>query len=198
MDYKKKIYKRLAENNGIVTNAWCIKEGIPSIYLSRMTKSGKLNRTARGVYTSEEEVYDSYYLLQNASPVCIFSYVSSLDILGETDLIPNYMEVTVYSGYNASHLPENVIVHYIRKDLHRFGTMSAYTKQGNPVKIYDFERTICDFVSNRGQVDSELFSKTMFQYARKPDKDMHKLIEYADRMGVRDRVRDIFEVLLNE
>lgn len=197
MDYKNRIYERLKQNNGIVTSSWCVKEGIPSIYLSRMTKSGELNRTARGVYTSEGEVYDSYYLLQNASPICIFSYVSSLDILGETDLIPNYMEVTVYSGYNASHLPENVIVHYIRKGLHEFGTITGYTKQGNPVKIYDFERTICDFVSNRGQVDPELFSKTMFQYARKPDKDMHKLMAYADRMGVGDRVRDIFEVLLN-
>jgi len=198
MNYKERIYKQLDKNHGIITSSWCLEEGIPSIYLSRMTKRGELNRAARGVYTSEGEIYDSYYLLQNASPVCIFSYVSALDILGETDLISGYMEVTVYSGYNASHLPENVIVHYIRKKLHELGSVKAQTKQGNLVRTYDFERTICDLVSNRDQVDPELFSKTMFRYARKPGRDMHKLMGYANSMGVKDRVRDIFEVLLNE
>jgi predicted transcriptional regulator of viral defense system len=197
MDYKRRIYRQLNENNRIITSSWCVKEGIPTIYLSRMTKSGELNRVARGVYSLEDEVYDSYFLLQNTSPVCVFSYVSALDILEETDLIPGYMEVTVYSGYNASHLPENVIVHYVRKDLHELGVMTAQTKYVNPVRTYNFERIICDFVSNREQVDPELFSKTMFRYARKENRSMHKLIKYAERMGIKRRLQEIFEVLLN-
>ena len=197
MDYKEKIYKQLNENNGIITSSWCVKEGIPTVYLSRMTKGGELNRVARGVYTSEGEIYDSYFLLQNASPVCVFSFVSALDILEETDMIPGYMEVTVYSGYNASHLPENVIVHYVRKDLHNLGVMTTHTKHGNLVRIYNFERTICDLVSNRQQVDPELFSRTMFRYARKEDRDMHKLMRYGDRMGIKRQLQEIFEVLLN-
>ena len=93
---------------------------------------------------------------------------------------------------------KNVIVHYIQKKLHELGSTKVQTKQGNLVRIYDFERTVCDLVLNRDQVDPELFSKTMFRYARKPGRDMHKLMGYANRMGVKDRVRDIFEVLLNE
>ncbi|MDY6846399.1 MAG: type IV toxin-antitoxin system AbiEi family antitoxin domain-containing protein [Chloroflexota bacterium] len=197
MAYKNQIYERLNENNGIVTSSWCVKEGIPRVYLSRMTKSGELHRVARGVYASEVDIYDSYFLLQNANPVCIFSYVSALDILEETDLIPDFMEVTVYSGYNASRLPGNIIVHYIQKALHEFGVRKEQTKFGNTVRTYDFERTICDLISNRAQVDPELFSKTMFRYARKEDKDIHKLINYAERMGIKRQVRDIFEVLLN-
>lgn len=197
MAYKNQIYERLNENNGIVTSSWCVKEGIPRVYLSRMTKKGELNRVARGVYASEGEIYDSYFLLQNASPVCIFSYVSALDILEETDLIPDYMEVTVYSGYNASRLSEDIIVHYIQKDLHELGVTEKQTKYGNQVRTYDFERTICDLISNREQVDPELFSKTMFRYARKEGRDMHKLMKYAYRMGIKSQVRDIFEVLLN-
>jgi len=197
MEYKERIYKQLDENNGIITSSWCLKEGIPSIYLSRMTKQGELNRIVRGVYSSEGEIYDSNFLLQNLNPVCIFSYVSSLDILEETDYIPDYVEVTVYSGYNASHLPDNVIVHYIRKNLHGLGVTTTQTKQGNLVRTYDFERTVCDFVVNRDQIDPELFSKTMFRYARKPDRDMHKLMKYANLMGVKNRVRNIFEILLN-
>ena len=197
MDYKKQIYERLNNNNGIITSSWCINEGIPRVYLSRMTKSGELKRVARGVYVSEEVIDDPYFLLQNASPVCIFSYVSALHILDETDLIPYYMEVTVYSGYNASHLPEYVTVHYIRKDLHELGVITAKTKYENPVRIYNFERIVCDLVSHREQVDPELFSKTLFRYARKVDKDMQKLMSYADRMGIKRQMREIFEVLLN-
>lgn len=197
MNYKKQIYEHLKNNNGIITSSWCDKEGIPRVYLSRLTKSGELTRVAKGVYAIEGVVYDPYYLLQNASPVCIFSYVSALHILEETDLIPSFMEVTVYSGYNASHLPENVVVHYIQKDLHELGKISKKTNFANTVRIYDFERIICDLVSNREQVDPELFSKTMFRYARKEDKDMHKLMRYADRMGIKRQLREIFEVLLN-
>jgi predicted transcriptional regulator of viral defense system len=197
MNYKMRIYEQLKENNGIVTSAWCTKEGIPSVYLTRMTKAGELNRIDRGIYTVENGVYDPYFLLQSVSQVCIFSYVSALDILEETDLIPGYMEVTVYSGYNASHLSADVIVHYIRKDLHKFGVIKKQTKFGNPVRIYDFERTICDLIANREKVDPELFSKTMFRYVRNKDRDMHKLIKYAGHMGIKQQVRDIFEVLLN-
>lgn len=197
MGYKKQIYERLKNNNGMITSSWCVNEGIPRVYLSRMTKSGELTRVARGVYVLEGVIYDPYFLMQNASPVCIFSYVSALDILEETDLVPGYMEVTVYSGYNASHFPKNVIVHYIRKDLHELGIIRKQTKYGNLVRTYDFERVICDLVSNREQVDPELFSKTLFRYARKVDKDMHNLMRYADRMSIERQMREIFEVLLN-
>jgi hypothetical protein len=129
--------------------------------------------------------------------VCIFSYVSALDILGETDLIPGYMEVTVYSGYNASHLPEDVILHYLRKDLYELGIVARVTKYGNQVRQYDFEKTICDLVANRYQVDPDLFSKSMFRYVQNKDRDMHKLMSYGKLMGIDHKLRDIFEVLLN-
>ncbi|HEY9122385.1 MAG TPA: type IV toxin-antitoxin system AbiEi family antitoxin domain-containing protein [Brevefilum sp.] len=198
MNYKNQIYDRLNENNAIVTSSWCVEEGIPRVYLSRMKKAGELNRVARGVYTSESDVNDSYFLMQSVCPICIFSYVSALVILEETDLIPDFMEVTVYSGYNASRLPENVIVHYIRKDLHELGVTTRKTRYENPIRTYDFERTVCDLVSNREQVDPELFAKTMFRYARYDGRNMQKLMRYADLMGIFQRVRNIFEVLLNE
>lgn len=197
MDYKNQIYERLNKNNGIVTSSWCVKEGIPRVYLSRMSNKGELKRVARGVYASKGDVHDSYFLMQSVCSICIFSFVSALDILEETDIIPDFMEVTVYSGYNASRLPENVIVHYIRKDLHELGVITKRTRYGNLVRTYNFERTICDLVSSREHVDPELFSKTMFRYARYDERNMKKLIAYADRMGIMHRVRDIFEVLLN-
>jgi len=197
MDYKNQIYERLNKNNGIVTSSWCVKEGIPRVYLSRMSNKGELKRVARGVYASKGDVHDSYFLMQSVCSICIFSFVSALDILEETDIIPDFMEVTVYSGYNASRLPENVIVHYIRKDLHELGVITKRTRYGNLVRTYNFERTICDLVSSREHVDPELFSTTMFRYARYDERNMKKLIAYADRMGIMHRVRDIFEVLLN-
>lgn len=197
MSIKTQIHEHLKNNNGIITSSWCDKEGIPRVYLSRMSKTGELTRVARGIYSSEKAIIDPYYLLQNASPVCVFSYVSALHILEETDLIPSYVEVTVYSGYNASHLPDNVIIHYIRKDLHDLGVTTKKTKYGNVVRTYNFERTICDLVINRAQIDPELFSKTMFRYARKQDNDMRKLMQYAHQMGVKRQIREIFEILLN-
>ncbi len=195
MDYKTRILSQAKANNGIITSRWCVENQVPKIYLTRMTKTGKLKRIARGIYATEEADYDSYRLLQQTNPVCIFSYVSALDILEMTDIIPQHIEVTVYTGYNPSHLPKDVIVHYIREDLHHLGVIEHTTKFGNPVKTYNLERTICDLISNRDKVDSELFSKTIIVYARKKDRNMALLFAYAEKMNITRKVQQLFEVL---
>lgn len=46
---------------------------------------------------------------------------------------------------------------------------------GNKVQVYDFERTICDFIIHRDKIDSELFVKTLRfygNYAKKSGKTL--------------------------
>ncbi len=41
---------------------------------------------------------------------------------------------------------------------------------GNKVKVYDFERIVCDFVIHREKIDSELFAKKLKYYRKYPKK----------------------------
>lgn len=196
MNYREAIFSYAAENNGLVESSWCVKENIPTTYLSRMIEAGELYRIDRGIYSVNKSGYDQYYFFQQRNKVAVFSFVSALYLQGETDIIPDSLEVTVYTGYNAGHFPESTIVHYVPKEILRLGKITVQTPMGNEVSCYDYERTVCDVISNRSKVDGEFFSKTVQSYARGNKKDLARLFTYAKQMNCLQRVQEIMEVLL--
>ena len=193
---KQRIIQAAKENNSVITASWCRESGIPSIYLSRLVDEKVLYRSSRGIYTLNEHDADPWFILQTRNPICIFSFVSSLYLLDATDIIPNNLEVTVYAGYNASHFPKDTIVHYVNKNILQLGVMTIKTRYGNEVRCYDMERTICDFISNRTKIDSELYSTTLQKYSSSPQQNIRRLMQYAAEMGIRQRVQKTMEVLV--
>lgn len=194
MEYQDRIIKYLKENQGIVTTAWCESQSIPRVYLSKMEKEGLITRIARGIYINESGDYDEYYFFQIANSKCIYSYVSALYLQEKTDIIPQNIEVTVYKVYNAHRIPDDVVVHYVSKDVYELGKIEVNTMFGNKVYAYNIERTVCDIIKNRKKVESELFSKTIQGYIKSKDKDMNTLFKYAEKMGITDKVQEIMEV----
>lgn len=194
MEYKERIIEYLKENQGIVTTAWCESQSIPRVYLSKMKKEGLITRIARGIYINESGDYDEYYFFQIANSKCIYSYVSALYLQEKTDIIPQNIEVTVYKGYNTHRIPDDVVVHYVSKDIYELGKVEVNTMFGNKVYAYNIERTVCDIIKNRKKVDSELFSKTIQGYIKSKDKYMNTLFKYAEKMGITDKVQEIMEV----
>lgn len=194
MEYKERIIEYLKENQGIVTALWCKNQGIPHTYLTRMEKEGLITRIARGIYINESGDYDEYYFFQIANSKCIYSYVSALYLQEKTDIIPQNIEVTVYKGYNTHRIPDDVVVHYVSKDIYELGKVEVNTMFGNSVYAYNLERTVCDLIKNRKKVESELFSKTIQGYIKSKDKDMNILFKYAEKMGITDKVQEIMEV----
>lgn len=190
------ILRQARANGGVVTSSWGRKKGIPSVYLSRLVASGQLYRAARGIYVIDPNmVLDPWYVLQRHNPTCVYSYSSALYLLGETDLIPSPPEVTVYSGYNARHILDEAIIHYVRREIHKLGVIKTETSLGFTVYCYDFERTVCDLIANQNKVDAEMFTSTMQRYAKHPVRDIRKLIRYAGIMGIKERARFIMELL---
>ena len=195
MNYKEVIKERLQKSNGIVLSEDILSVNIPSVYLSRMVKTGEIQRVERGVYINKNGNYDEYYFFQKRYKSAIFSYLSALYLHQLTDVVPNSIEVTLYRGYNPHRMSVDVIKHYVTRDIHTLGVMDCETMYGNVVKVYDLERVICDIVKNRKSIDSELFSKTLNNYVRSPKKDFAKLYAYARQLKVFDKMKEILEVI---
>ena len=66
---------------------------------------------------------------------------------------------------------------------------------GNSIRVYDLERTLCDILRGSGS-DIQTVSATMKKYAASKEKDIHKLMQYADRLRVKPKVLRYMEVLL--
>ncbi len=83
----------------------------------------------------------------------------------------------MYRGYNSHRISGNVRIHYVIKPIYEPGITECETVFGNTVKVYDLERTVCDFIKNRNEIETELFSKTVNRYVRDKNKDLNKLYE---------------------
>ena len=112
-----------------------------------------------------------------------------------TDRIPFTKEVTVYKGYNSSHIKDDTIIHHVDKSIYEMGVTECSTVFGNIVKVYDKERTICDLIANRKNIDVEIFSKALKHYAADSERDYRKLRKYAKRMNISEKVDSILEIL---
>lgn len=194
MDYVERIKVMARQYGGIITSKEINSSNIPTVYLTRMVENGDLIRVDRGLYMDPSGDYDEYYFFSTRFQVAVFSYVSALYLHGLTDIIPNEMEITVYRGYNPHRMNEDVRIHYVTKEIYSLGITESTTMFGNKVKAYDLERTICDFIKKRNEIETELFSKTINNYVRCKNKDMNRLYEYSKQMKIYRKVKELMEV----
>lgn len=195
MNYYKRVTAIANENNGIVTNKMLKDRAIPSIYLTRMVRDGKLQRVDRGIYSTQEVMLDEYYLIYQKNKRAIFSFSSALYIHGLTDRIPYQMEITLPSAYNSSHIREDVIIHKVVKKYYSLGRTIKKTMFGNEVACYDMERTLCDLVRFRDKTDVEIFKKALIGYKKHPERDYLKLRQYAKTMRISKQINDLLDVI---
>ncbi|MBI9096754.1 MAG: type IV toxin-antitoxin system AbiEi family antitoxin domain-containing protein [Sphaerochaeta sp.] len=195
MNYKKQIEQYLEKSGGIITASYCRSKKIPTVYLSRLVREGSLLRVSEGFYISEEGMYDDYYFFQYRFKKVVFSYETALHLLGVTDKIPQGMDVTVHYSYKFNEVPIGVNIHYVNKGIQDLGVVEARTMFNNPVRIYSYERTLCDFIAHKDKMDIEVYIKLIRSYSKYAKRDLHALYEIATRMGIDKEVKALMEVV---
>ncbi len=195
MNYEDKIMKLF--NNGYLKTSIVVNNNIPRVYLTKLVKSGKIERVSRGLYTNKEEINDELLILQNKSKYAIYSNMTALYFLGYSNRLPIYYDITVPNGYKGS-LQKNskVNLYYTKKEYSNIGIITIKDNYNNDIRIYNLERTICDIIKNKNKLDRELFNKAIRDYYYSKDKDTLKLYDYAKKMHIYNKVRNTFEVLL--
>lgn len=183
--------------NGVLRTSEVISKGISKTTLAKFVEKYNYERISHGIYCSPDVWKDGLYLLQLRCPKTIFSHDTALFLLDMTDQEPLQYTVTVKSGYNATHLREDgVKVFSIKKDFFELGISKAKTPFGNEVFIYNSERTVCDMIRSRSQIEIQIFQDAMKQYIRRKDKNLHLLMEYAKKLRVNHMLSKYLEVLL--
>ena len=194
MTNEEKILK-IVKEKGYITGDIVTEMGIDTWYLTSLVKKRKIQRISRGVYINSGGIYDEYFVFQYLHTKAIYSYSTALFLHELTDKIPFKLEVTVYQGYNTHRFPDNVIVHYVKKEIYELGTSKNISPYGNPIRIYDKERTLCDLVVSKKVVESEVFKKAFQEYFRQSYKNVNKLMKYAKEMNIETEMFTLIEVL---
>lgn len=197
MNYKYRLKKLIDSSDGLLLTKDVEKAGIPRQYLTIFTKENKLERVAQGVYLTPDTFDDEMYRIQAKNQRVVFSHETSLYLHDLTDRDPIKWTVTVPYGYNATHLKvEGITVYTIKKSLHQMGITEMKTIYGRLIKAYDKERTICDIVRNRNNIDVSILNSSIKKYLNLKEKNIPLLLRYAKELNVEIILRNYLEILL--
>jgi len=192
-----KLQTILQQNGGAVTTAQANAVGVSNERLRLLVKSGYLERAAHGVYISPDDFLDKMYVAQQQRPKIIYSHETALFIHGLTDRDPISYTVTVPTGYNTKKLrADGFIVFTIERELYEMGAVQMKTIFGHIVTSYGLERTICDCIRSRNQMDIAVVTDAMKRYARRSDKNLNVLMQMAEAFRITKPLRSYMEVLL--
>ncbi len=64
------------------------------------------------------------------------------------------------------------------------------------IKIYDIEKTICDCLRYRNEIDMDVVKKSLNEYVKRRDKNINKLLRYANITNIYNLLNKYLEVLL--
>lgn len=197
MDYKLLLEQLIEKNKGMVLTKEVSEAGIPRVYIEQFVKRGILEKIERGIYLAKESLDDEMYRLQSKYPGMIFSHVTALFLHDLTDRDPLQYMVTVPTGYNYPGLKDRGIKMFsIKKELYDLGVCSAKTIFDREIKTYNSERTICDILRSRKQIDAAILSDALKRYVKRKDKNLPQLMRYSEYFNVTKFLRSYLEVLL--
>ena len=188
----------LARNRGMITTAQANEGGVSNERLRLLVKAGELERVSFGVYSLPDEFVDKMYAAQLRRPKIIYSHETALFLHDLTDRDPaDHYSATVPTGYNATKLREDgFTVFTIRRDLYKTGITKMPTMFGHTVAVYDVERTICDCLRSRNQIDIAVVTDAIKRYAKRKDRNLNTLMRMGELFHVTKPLRSYMEVLL--
>ncbi len=187
----------LESQDGMLRTAQAITAGISKPTFYQFVRVRGLEQVAHGIYLSKNAWVDSMYLLHLRCPQAIFSHETALFVHDLSNREPLEYSITVKTGYNPTRLKDDGIkVFTIKTELHEVGLSIARTSFGHNVPVYDKERTICDVLRSRSQIEIQTFQDALKAYVQRKDKDLRTLMHYAKLFRVEKILRQYLGVLL--
>lgn len=198
IDTFEKIINFIKVNKGIISTADLVKHGIDKKYLSLMTQRGLIERVSRGVYVLPNVIKDEYYSINVRCRKGIFSHDTALFLHDLSDRTPLTFSITLPRGYHPSSLKEDLSLEffYVKSELHGLGKIIVLSPHSKEITTYDMERTICDIVRSKSRMEIQIFTDALKMYSRRRDKDLNKLMRYAQKFKIDKKIREYMEVLI--
>ena len=137
------------------------------------------------------------YLSFRPKSYCYFSGETALYLHGLIDREYTEVCITVPNGYNATRLKSaNVRGEICDKRNSRYGSLQRAFHQWKYRKTYDQERCICELIKDRKKYEVQNFQTAVKEYMAGKGKNLSRLVEYAEKLKIRDEVMKYVEVLV--
>ena len=184
------------KNNGVLTSKDLRLMGYNYYSINKLLDEQVIERISRGKYMLHESDEDEYFLVQQIIPTGILCLLSAATIYNYTTFIPHDYHLAIKSNYSPS-LPEYppVKLYYWRKNQYSLG-VTTRSVNGSTVRIYDKEKTVCDFLKFRNKLDPAIVKEVVKAYIQDNERDLVRLKAYSKALRIETVLRNYFEILL--
>jgi predicted transcriptional regulator of viral defense system len=192
-----RIRKVLEDQHGTLLTSDLANCNIPRTYLSILERNGEIEQVSRGVYKVPASIEDEMFSFQARYKSSIYSHETALYLHDLTDRTPLSYSITVPVGYHSISLKESGYkIFYLNRKLFDLGVISMKSPHGNEIKTTNLERTICDVLRSRNQIDVQFVNEALKKYVIHKDRNIDLLYSYARQFRIQKIVREYIEVLL--
>lgn len=189
----------LPENQKIFSMQELKSRGFSQYKVSKLVSEGRLIKLNKSYYENTEyrgEESDFYYA-EVYAPKGVICLLSAAVYHHLTTFIPDAVDVAIPRKAKMSTIPgwPHMNVHYYTDDRHGLGVTTV--KEGkNEFRIYDVEKTVVDIVFYREKVGIEETKEILVTYLQRKDRNLNRLLKYAELMKCDKTMRQYLEVLI--
>jgi len=203
MKLKNKIKEKIKEvfyvNHGYIRTKDISCAGINRRHLRDLINEGVIEKIKQGLYRWKDAKFDVQEELINVSKIIqhgVICLVSALAYYELTTYTPGEYTIAVRRNYNIKLPDYPPIKLYYFSDKYYIDGVEKIDINGNIIKIYNIEKTICDCLRYGSKISKDIIVESIKEYVKRKDKNISKLMNYAAKAKVKDVVQKYIEVLI--
>jgi predicted transcriptional regulator of viral defense system len=186
-----------AAHNGIMRTSELHNEHLFYKDIQTLIDHGLIEKVRYGYYQwVDKDNPSEAVIVTRLFPDAIMCMDTALFYYGYSDRAPLawHLAVSKDSGKSRFNIGYPFIKpYYVEPSILELGAVNG-EMEGNPIRIYDKERTICDCLRYMGKMDREIFNKAMRSFIADNGKCTPRLSEYAKKLRVMQKVKMIIGV----
>ena len=165
--------------------------------LNKMLRYNSATKVKRGLYRLNDFEKDTSLVeIMNIVPCGVFCMFSAWFFYDLTTTIPHENHIAVSQKKKVS-LPNYppIKLYYLTEKFYQLGIIHININE-QPVKIYDFEKSVCDAVRFRNKVGMDIAIEVVRNYIRRKDRNFDKLIKYARQLRIETIMHNLIMPML--
>ena len=174
-------------------------KGLSYYKINQLVKQGILIKLNKNYYENtnfdgeESDFYYAYAYVPNGV-ICLLSAAVHYNLSTHR---PDAIDIAIPRKARVSTLPEwpELKIYYFTDE--RFSVGAEIIEVGkNKFRIYDIEKTVVDIVFYREKMGIEETKEVLSNYLHRKDRNLNKLIRYAEMLKCKDIINKYLEVLV--
>lgn len=188
-----------SQYNNVMTTAELKAERLYYADIQQLLQGGQIEKVKRGYYHWIDDFDGSEVVIINRLfPDSVLCMETALFYYRYSDRNPAEWNIAI--NKNASRQRTKIDYPFVKAYRVEPSLLYIGATKGeidlSEVRIYDRDRTICDVLRNMNRMDKEIFNKAIQSYVSDPQKNIPNLMEYAQQLKVRQRVKSLIGVWL--